>query len=120
MYLKNNDTNKTQILKPKLFAYHVPMGSPHVYRAYAEYLRGRPAEDQADLDNMNLRIRIDIILAFTTGYDQSFGQACTPEPGVNFFSQLTNKTVIKGGQGFVCVPTTSTSQVNTSLISKLH
>ena len=62
------------------------MGSPHMYRIYAEYFLGRPAEDQAELDKMNLRLKIDNPAeVVATGYNGSFLQKCDKPSGEQAF-----------------------------------
>lgn len=58
--------------------FYVPMGSTHLYRAYATYFLGRPPNSQQELDAMELRIKGSLTYSWeSTGYNKShFSQQC--------------------------------------------
>jgi hypothetical protein len=96
------------------------MGSQHLYRAYAEVLRGTSALDQADLDAMNLRITTAAYVINTSGYGENFGQICLPaDISAILLALLTPLQALAYATNVNCVPSEiHSANTNSSLISK--
>jgi hypothetical protein len=95
------------------------MGSEHLYRAYAEYLRGISPADQPDLDAMNLRITIETFVITTSGYGENFGQTCAlADISSTDAALLTPTQALAYASKVRCVPNlVHSANTNTSLIS---
>ena len=54
------------------------MANKFFYRKYAELLLSRPANDQAEIDDMNLKMKCADGICTLTGYGRNVSKTCAP------------------------------------------
>ena len=88
---------------------YVPIASAHMYRAYAEYLLGRPPVDELEVQSMQLKINYIGPFVRNTGYSEFVGQFCMP-------FNYTRPNIAD----MQCFGTFGSRRANTTLISYTH